>query len=297
MDTAHIRLFIEVARRGSFATVARDHNIDPSSVSRTVAALEDDLGVRLFQRSTRRVALTEAGHLYLARVEGLVDELDHARDDALTVSAGPVGSLRLTTSVAFGYQCLVPLLPAFRSSYPALKLDLLLTDENLDLLAERVDLAIRLGPGEDSAMIGSKLMSTQYRVCASPEYLKTHRVPNKPQDLAGHNCLLFSLPEFRLRWLFRDRKGKIEEVPVAGDVVMSNALVLRQAAVAGVGPVLLPSWLVDEDIASGRLLDLFPAHRATATHFDTAAWLLYPSRAYLPNKVRVMIDFLRANFH
>jgi DNA-binding transcriptional LysR family regulator len=296
MDTTHIRLFIEVARRGSFATVARDHNLDPSSVSRAVAALEDDLGMRLFQRSTRRVALTEAGHLYLARVEGLVDELDHARDEALTVSVGPVGTLRLTTSAAFGYQCLVPLLSEFRTRYPALKLDLLLTDENIDLLAERVDLAIRLGPSEDSAMIGSKLMSTQYRVCASPEYLKTHRVPKKPQDLRTHRCLLFSLPEFRLRWFFRDRKGGLEEVPVEGDILMSNALALRQAAVAGVGPVLLPDWLVDEELARGRLVNLYPAYRVTATDFETAAWLLYPSRAYLPNKVRVMIDFLRENF-
>lgn len=293
MDTENLRIFVEVARRGNFAAVARDRDVDPSSVSRAVAVLEDELGVRLFQRTTRRVMLTEAGETYLAHVASLVDELDHVRDEVRGVSAGPAGILRLTVSVAFGYTCLVPLLPEFREQYPSVKLELLLTDAVLDLVAERVDLAIRLGRRFDADFIATKLFDTQYRVCASPAYLKGKKIPKVPAELQQHSCLLFALPDFRSRWLFRDRKGTVQEVPVHGDVTTLNALALRACALAGMGPVLLPNWLIDEDIKQGRLISFFPKYRVTATEFDTATWLLYPSRAHLPNKVRVMIDFLK----
>lgn len=293
MDIDSLRIFVEVVRRGSFAAVARDRNIDPSSISRAVASLEEDLGTRLFQRSTRRMGLTEAGNIYFGRVEALVDELDHARDETLAVSASPVGTLRLTASVAFGNQCLLPLLPSFRSLYPALKLELLLTDTNLDLLSERVDLAIRLGASLDSSLVGVKLVNTRYHVCVSPVYLAQGKPLHAPEDLSAHPCLLFTLPEFRSRWLFRDQAGAVRSVPIDGDVVISSALALRACALSGMGPALLANWLIDDDIAHGRLIDPFPNYAVTATDFDTAAWLLYPSRTFLPNKVRAMIDFLK----
>ena len=293
MDLEGLRIFVEVVRRGSFAAVARDRNIDPSSISRAVASLEEDLGTRLFQRSTRRMGLTEAGNIYFGRVEALVDELDHARDETLAVSASPVGTLRLTASVAFGNQCLLPLLPSFRSLYPALKLELLLTDTNLDLLSERVDLAIRLGASLDSSLVGVKLVNTRYHVCVSPAYLAQGKPLRVPEDLSAHPCLLFTLPEFRSRWLFRDQAGAVRSVSINGDVVISNALALRTCALSGLGPALLADWLIGEDIAQGRLIDPFPDYSVTVTDFDTAAWLLYPSRTFLPNKVRVMIDFLK----
>ena len=200
-----MRIFVEVAHRGSFAAVARDRNVDPSSVSRAVALLEDEVGARLFQRSTRRLMLTEAGEIYLARIALLVDELDHARDEVRGVSAGPTGTLRLTTSVAFGYTCLVPLLPEFRERYPGVKLELMLTDAVLDLVAERVDLAIRLSRRFDADFIATKLLDTQYRVCASPEYLNKNKAPATPVELQFHKCLLFPLPDFRSRWLFKNK--------------------------------------------------------------------------------------------
>ena len=288
-----MRLFVEVARRGNFAAVARDRDLDPSSVSRTVAALEEALGARLLQRSTRRVTLTEAGEIYLARIAPLMDEFDHAADEARGVSTGPTGILRLTASVGFGYTCLLPLLPAFRARYPDLKLELLLTDSVLDLVAERVDLAIRLGHRFDAGYVATKLFDTRYRVCASPGYLQSRGAPRTPDDLREHACLLFALPEFRSRWRFRDRRGSVREVPVQGDVTILNSLALHACARAGMGPALLANWLIDTDIAQGRLVDLFPDVHVTATDFDTAAWILYPSRAHLPIKVRVMVDFLK----
>jgi DNA-binding transcriptional LysR family regulator len=295
MDFENLRIFIEVIRRGSFAAVARDRNVDPSSVSRAVASLEEDLGTRLIQRSTRNMGLTEAGNLFFGRMEALVDEMDHAREEALAVSAGPVGTLRLTASVAFGHQRLLPLLPEFRELFPALKLELLLTDAVVDLVSERVDLAIRLGAKLDTSLIGVKLFDTRYRVCVSPAYLARERPLHAPQDLSRHKCILFTQPEFRSRWLFRDTAGAVSEVPIEGELIISNALAIRQCALAGLGPTLLANWLIDDDIAQGRLVDPFPDYHVAATGFESAAWLLYPSRAYLPNKVRAMIDFLKQN--
>ncbi|SDR39467.1 transcriptional regulator, LysR family [Rhizobiales bacterium GAS191] len=294
MDTANLRFFVEVAQRGSFAAVARDHGLDPSSVSRAVAILEGELGVRLFQRTTRKMTLTEAGALYLARVRALVEDLDRARDEVRSSRSDPVGMLRLTASVAFGQTCIVPLLGALRAAFPRLELELHLTDRNLDLVADRIDLAIRLAPSLRPDVTGVKLFETRYRVCASPAHIAREGVPAAPADLARRDCLLFTLPEFRSRWLFR-RDGVVAEIPVRGSLVISTALALSSAARDGLGPALLADWLIGDDLERGDLVDLFPQHDVTATTFDTAAWLLYPSRQYLPRKVRAVIDFLRSH--
>jgi DNA-binding transcriptional LysR family regulator len=293
MDLESLALFVEVAHRGSFAAVARDRDVDPSSVSRSIALLEESLGLRLFQRTTRRMSLTESGERYLKRVEPLIEEFGRAGEEALAGSRAPGGTLRLTASVAFGNARLTPLLPAFRSRFPNLTLELILNDANLDLVAERIDLAVRLGPSITSDVIAAKLFETRYRVVASPSYLAAASSPLAiPDDLRCHDCLLMMLPEFRERWLFRDAAG-ITQTHVGGKILSSNPLTLRDAALAGLGPTLLPNWLIDEAIAKGQLVDLFPAYHVAATTFDTAAWLLYPSRSFLPHKVRVTIDFLR----
>ena len=294
METKALEIFIDVVRMESFAAVARKHDMDPSSVSRIVASLEQEIDVRLFQRTTRKLSLTEAGERYLLRVEPLVEELERARDEANTISSTPSGSLRMTTSVAFGQVCIVPLLEAFHTEYPELALELLMTDDNVDLVRQRVDLAIRLGPSRDKDLIGTRLMDVCYRVVASPEYLSRRPKPEYPEELSGHSCVLLALPEYRTRWLFRDASQRVQEVLVQGKLVISPALAVREAARQSHGPALLPNWMIDTDIETGRLVDLFPAYEVAATSFDTGAWLLYPSRSYLPRKVRIMIDFLKA---
>lgn len=293
MEISALDLFVTVARRGSFAAVAKERDLDPSSVSRTIAVLEDELGVRLFQRTTRSMTLTEAGETYLARVEPLVEELARAREAAAGTSLAPRGTLRLTASVAYGQVCVVPLLGTLRERHPDLKVECLFTDSNVDLIADRIDLAIRLAPTIEGDLIASKLHDTRYRVVASPKYLSLHDSPRRPMDLSKHRCVLFHLRAFRTRWIFRDAKGRSQDVAIDGDVVLAPAGATRDAAIAGIGPALLPHWLADPAIRAGQLVDLFPAYAVTATTFDTGAWLVYPSRAYLPNKVRVAIDFLR----
>ncbi len=283
-----------VARQGSFAAAARVLNVDPSSVSRTIAGLERTLGLRLFQRSTRRLGLTEEGEIYLRRIAPLLDELDHAREAAAGVSQAPSGTLRLTASVAFAQECIVPLLDEFHAVYPQIAVELLPTDANLDLTAGGIDLAVRLASAPSGDLISTRLRATRYLVCAAPDYLARHGPIARPEDLADHACLRFALPEFRSRWRFRQGNGAPIEVSVDGWLVIANALSLRQAALDGLGPVLLADWLVAREVAAGRLVDLFPDWECTATDFETGAWALYPSRSYLPRKVRVMIDFLRA---
>ena len=293
MDIKTLELFAAVARRGSFAAVAREVDVDPSSISRAISELEAELGLRLFQRTTRSMALTEAGDLYLGRVEPLMEELGHARDAASQISGAPHGLLRVTASVTFGQMRLLPLLPAFRARFPDLKIEFLFTDENVNLVSERMDVAIRLGPVVEGDLIAAKLMDTHYRVVASPSYLGAHPPLKVPLDLQRHRALLFTLRAYRTTWLFRNEEGREESVPIAGDITLAPAGSLLAAARLGLGPALLPNWLVDDVIAMGHLVDLFPHHRVTATTFETAAWLVYPSRSYLPSKVRVFADFLK----
>lgn len=293
MDISALQTFIEVMRKGSFAAVAKERNIDPSSVSRSISGLEKELGVRLFQRTTRQLSATEAGITYFHRIEPLVEEMQHAVDLVKEVSGQPKGTLRVTASVSFGLKCITPLLAEFQTLYPDLSLDLLLTDSRVDLLSERIDLAIRLGALEDSTLIVQKLISTHYLVCASPDYLKRSGQLNQPEDIVQHNCLLFPLSGFREQWLFRHNQGKITEIPVNGSTMISNAIGLQQCAIAGMGLALLPKWLINEDLEAGTLINVFPNYDVTATDFQTSAWLVYPSRNYVPLKVRVFIDFLK----
>jgi DNA-binding transcriptional LysR family regulator len=293
MDISVLQLFVEVVRQGSFAAVARDRNVDPSSVSRAIAALEGELGIRLLQRTTRQLSPTEAGMTYFERVEPLVEEIQQAADIVTDVSGQPQGTLRVTASVAFGLKCIVPLLPEFGRLYPDLTVDLWLTDAVVDMFADRIDVAVRLGLLADSTLIARQLMPTHYRVCASPDYLKRSPPLKQPSDLAHHNCLLFPLAGFRSRWIFKNSKGKLEEVAVKGRTVISNAIALQQCAIAGMGLALLPNWLIDGEIEAGRLVNSFPDHQVTATDFNTAAWLVYPSRTYVPLKVRLFGEFMQ----
>jgi DNA-binding transcriptional LysR family regulator len=293
MDLSDLTLLQDVARAGSFAAVAKARGVDPSQVSRAVAQIEDTLGLRLFQRTTRRLSLTEEGENYLSRALPLVEELARLTTEVRTQRAQPSGTLRLTASVTFGQRVIVPRLADFRAQHPRVAIEAIFTDANLDLVADRIDLAVRLAPAVEGDVIATRLMDTRYRVVAAPAYLARHPAPVQPRDLRDHRVLLFTLRPFRTRWLFR-QGTTVTEVPVAGDITLSPAGSLREAALAGLGPALLPDWLVDADLRAGTLVRLLPGHEVTATTFDTGAWAVYPSRSFLPAKVRAMIDHLRA---
>lgn len=296
MDIERLRIFADVMRRGSFSAVARERDVDASSISRAVSALESDLGVSLLRRSTRNLAPTEAGVVYFERVVKLIEEFDEARQLAVDAGAEPEGVLRITALVGFAQLNLLPLLPKFSELHPRITFELLLTDQPLDLLAERVDVAIRLGPIEDSSFRTFKLCEGEYVVCASPNYLATHDAIEKPADLENHGCIPFPQTDYRTEWKFRAAGGDISGVPVSPMCVASNGLAVRQCALDGMGPALLPTWLIGADLAENKLVALFPDHSVTGSNFDEAIWVLYPASAYMPRKTRLFVDFLRDEF-
>ena len=295
MDTELLRTTLLVARAGSFAAAARETGVDPSSVSRQVAALEEQLGLRLFERTTRRLRVTEAGRIYLDRIGPTLDAMDEAADAARDVVSEPSGVLRVTASVAFGERWLMPRVASFRAAYPRIELELILSDAVVDLAGEGVDVALRLGPRPDAgSMVTARLFETPYRVVASPAYLAQAGRPTSPQDLKHHDGLLFRLPLFRTAWHFLDGEtGDIVDALPRPSITISNALALRRAALSGLGVALLAEWTIEEDLAAGDLLDLFPALEVSAGQFDSAAWIVYPSRTYVPMRMRCFIDHLK----
>ena len=295
MDLETLYLFIEVVQQRSFAKVARARNIDPSSVSRAIARLESELGIRLFQRSTRKLEITEIGEIYFQKIVPLVDELESAQQIAIDTHQKPQGNLRVTASSTFAQQRIVPLLPQLAKLYPDLSIELILTDFYLDLIEERIDVAIRLGTLQDSSYMVKHLRKMKFYICVSSDYLDKYGQPQTPQDIKNHNCLLFPRARHNLDWLFKDETEKITEIKIRGKYLLTNSLAIKQCAIAGMGLALLPDWLVDRELKSGKLIRLFAEYDVTATNFDSSIWLLYPSRAYIPAKTKVFIDYIFDN--
>ena len=291
MNLDRLEAFRSVARAGSIAAAARAAGSDPSAVSRSIAALEVELGFRLFQRSTRRLALTEAGECYLRRIDPLVDEFGAAREEALGLVGRPCGHLRVTASSAFGQTVIAPLLASFRRAFPDVVLELLLTDAIVDLVSERVDIAFRLGPRPSGDYIVGRLRPTRMRVVASPSFLREAPAVKEPADLATFSCLLSALQR-STRWTFR-RQDETQEVVVTGGVTTSNTVVLRHCALDGLGFALLADWLVDRDVAEGRLAVALPDWTVSAGETEPGVWMVYPSSSFLPLKTRAFISLLR----
>ncbi len=296
MDTDHLTVFVAVYRAGGFAPVARDLGLAPSSISRAVAGLEEALQVRLFQRTTRKLEPTEAGTAFFQRVQPLVEELEAACADARDTAGEPAGRLRVTASVSYGQICLVPRLKPFRALFPRIALDLILSDAALDLLSERIDLAIRHGPLADSSLIASRLAPVRYHVVASPEYLAAAEPIRRPADISSHPCVAFSYEGFRSCWQFR-RGRTTAAIDITPAVTVSNAAAIRQCAVNGLGLALLADWTIAADMDAGRLVDVLPDHQAAGASFDTSIWLVYPSRSFIPKRARAFADFLKQDVH
>ncbi|WP_169543609.1 LysR family transcriptional regulator [Sneathiella aquimaris] len=295
MNFDSLQIFLEVARKLNFAAVAADRDVNPSSISRSISQLEDELGIRLLQRTTRSMSLTEAGHHFLQRAITLLEELEQTKEELRPSEKGPSGTLRLTASVAFGEIVLMPLMAAFKKQYPNIKLDLIFTDTVVDLISEGIDLAIRLQPSDHADHITTRLMDTRYFLCATPGFSQSIGDLNTPDAMKNVNCITHSLPSYRTDLFFQNTENPAEtsRIPIQGDMTVQSALSVKTAILEGLGAGLLADWLVRDDLKKGTLIDLFPHYSVTATNFSTAVWALYPSRHYVPAKVRAMLDFLR----
>ncbi len=295
MELDHLRIFDEAVRQGSFAGAAGVLELDPSAVSRAISGLEAEIGARLFERTTRRIALTEAGATYHARVAPLIGELNEAGAEARDLVETPTGRLRISASTAFGQIAILPMIEPFQAAHPEVEVGLILDDRPVDLVAERIDLAVRLSDEAPPGMVIRRLMQTRYMVVAAPDWVAAHPIAH-PSELTRHDCLRFPLPGFRDLWRFRKGSDEIE-VPVSGTLEVAGALALRQAAEDGMGPALLAHWTVSDPLAKGHLKRICADWEVTATRWDTGAFLLYPSRSYLPLKTRRFIEALSAHLN
>ena len=296
MNIDSLKLFVEVLQKRSFSDVARQHGVAPSSISRSISGLERQLGVRLLQRSTRKLVPTEAGQLYFERIAPLIMELELASTSAADLGQQPRGHLRVSAGITYGQVCLAPLLGELAERIPHLHVELVLTDAFLDLIEERIDVAIRVGTLKSSSHVARRLASMTMYICASPDYLKRHGEPRRPEDLLEHECLLFQRAGYDLNWTFKDRQGRLSEIEIKGKYLINNSHSIRTCCVNGMGITLLPDWLINGELQSGQLVALFPDYQVTATEFGDAIWLIHPSQNYVPSKTRMFMDFMLEKF-
>lgn len=288
---AGARLFLHVAQAGSFSAAARQVGLSPASVSRQMNALEEALGVRLMNRTSRSLSLTEAGQVYLRRMERILADLEDTRNLISQLHVNPRGTLRVHARISLGSQYIAPALPAFLQHYPDVRIDLWLSDGAVDLVGQDIDVAIRVGQMEDSSMIARKLASSPRLVCGTRDYFSRHDVPRCPGDLASHNCLTYRFDLGPATWRFM-RDGKLQEVRVSGNMQTNNAESLRIAALSGLGLALLPAWSVHQDVREGRLRVVLRDYAATPMDFDDGIYAVYSEPRHLPAKTRAFVDYL-----
>lgn len=281
--------FVEVARRQSFAHAARQLERHVSAVSRAVAALEGRLGVRLLQRTTRRVALSEAGRDYFKRCEALLAEFDGADAEVRDRGASLRGTLRVSAATGSGKTLIAPIVPEFLTAHPRLTLDLQLSNRYVDLVEEGYDLALRVGALADSRLVVRSLAPSRRILVASPAYLESRGAPRTPRELCVHACLVLDIGAYPQRWeLVRGRARASLEV--GGPLRSNNALALLGACQGGLGIAQLPEFVVAADLRRERLRRVLPGWASA----EAAIYAVYPSARFIPAKVRAFVDFLAA---
>jgi DNA-binding transcriptional LysR family regulator len=285
-----IEIFLAVARAGSFAGAAKALRVTPSAVSRAIGRLEARLGVHLIQRTTRALTLTPEGEGYRGRMSGLITEIEAIERGLVSAQQGPRGPLRINASVPFGTHCLLPILPRFLEAYPGITVDLSLSDAVIDLVEQRADIAIRIGPLRDTRLRAKKLGRTDLLIVASPDYLRRHGEPTEPQQLDQHVCLQFSFRRSIDSWAFRIGDRLIQR-PVDGPFMGNSGEVVRLMAVAGGGIARMGRFHVAADLAAGRLVEVLQPFRSGDTE-DIHA--LFGGQERLASRVRAFLDFLDA---
>jgi DNA-binding transcriptional LysR family regulator len=291
MDRFHLmQLFVRIVEAGSFSAVAREMNMIQPTVSKQLTALEEKLGVRLLNRTTRKLSLTEAGREYHERCKRILDDVQDLESEVSELQNRPTGTLRVNAPVAFGQLYLVPLSFQFRRKYPGLAIDASLNDRYIDLIQEGIDVAIRFGELEDSQLVARHVGSSA-RICvASPAYLQARGRPRVPVDLKSHNCITYTYL-FGNEWRF-DGPGGSQPVRVFGDYRANSGLTIRAAALEGIGIANVPAFVVREDVESGRLVQVLAEYGPAPVRISA----VYPSARLLSRKVKLFVDYMQQEF-
>jgi DNA-binding transcriptional LysR family regulator len=287
-----MEVFTRVVERGGLSAAARASNLTPSAVSKLLARLERRLGVRLLTRTTRKLQLTPEGAAFYERAARILDEIAAAEQEA-AAGAAPRGRLRVNASVHFAMAHLLPLVPAFLAAHPQMSIEVTVTDRVVDLLEERADVALRVGPMRDSQLVARKIAKGRAMVVAAPAYIARAGMPQAPEDLARHNMLGFTFTRIVEGWPFLDGKGGIVSVPPRGNALVSDGEAMQVLALAGLGLARLAEFEVRPDVAAGRLVPVLE-HLNPGDAIDVHAVYVGGSGP-LSARIRAFVDFLAAN--
>lgn len=287
-----MRVFAKVVEQGSFVAAGTALEMSNAVVTRHVADLEKHLGARLLNRTTRRLSLTETGKTYLERVLQILQDIDAADALAMSNSGRTAGTLRLYAHLAFGQVQLAQLLPLYAAQFPDVALDVTLSDRTVDLVEDGFDVGIFIELQKfDASMIVRQLGSAEIILCASPAYIEQHGLPLEPADISQHVCLNFAYEQLRHHWTIGNDDG-ISAIPISSKLVSNNGDLLRQCALAGMGIVIRSSFSLGDDVRTGRLIRLLPRHHLGRL----AVMMVYPSRRFVPAKVRSFVEFMNTRF-
>ena len=287
-NRSEMAIFARVIEEGSFSAAANVLHLTPSAVSKQIGRLEDRLGVRLLNRTTRRLSLTEEGTAFYQGAVRILADIEETERAVTQLHAAPRGTLRVNSSIAFAQRQIVPLIPEFLARYPEIRVQMTLSDTVVDIVEEGVDVAVRIAELADSSMIARKLAPHRRLICAAPAYLEKHGAPATPDDLGGHNCLALSVRSSLNEWEFEGPEGR-RRVRISGNFEANNVEALRNAAIAGLGLLRITSFAVASDIRSGRLV---PVLTAFSPPERSSVWAVYPHNRHLSPKVRAFVDFL-----
>ncbi|MGR9174931.1 LysR family transcriptional regulator [Rhizobium leguminosarum] len=286
-----LTVFGRVVECGGFSAAARRLNMSVTMVGNHVQSLEDRLGVRLLNRTTRKVSLTETGKYYYERSLQILAELEEADRTAGALSSTPRGTLKVYTSSAI-VRFLSPVVSEFMELYPSISLDFSVGERMVDMIEDGYDLVMRTVLPPDSSLVARKLTPWRHMLVCSPAYFESRPMPKTPAEVADHNCLQYAYYPYGDEWRFEDGAGKKESVKISGNVVSNSAEMLRFLTLTGRGIFLAPSFVVFDDIAEGRLVKIMPDYRPIEFNINA----VYPNRSHLPTKVRLFIDLLAERF-
>ncbi len=283
-----MQIFIAAVEEGSFAAAARRFQLSPAMAGKHVSAIESDLNVRLLQRSTRRLSMTDAGQRYYVRCKAILEAMEEANREASDIQTTPRGLLRIAAPVAFGAMHLGQIVSRYLEQFPQVTLDVVLDDKYADLLENRIDVAIRVGRLDDPLLVTRRLAPCRMMLCASPAYLQRQGAPETPEDLSRAPRLAFSQAVSTGDWTIYDTQGRPHTIEGACRMTANNIQLLLEAALAGTGIAYGPSFVFGEHIKQGRLITLLPAYRTT----ELTLQAVYPSAIRIPSKVRSFVDFI-----
>ena len=284
-------IYTRVVEAGSFSGAARELGLSKSAVSKQISRLEDRLGARLLNRTTRRLSMTEVGTDFYERAARIVGEAEEAEQAVTSRKAEPHGTLRINAPMSFGNLHIAPAIPAFMAQYPELKVSMNLNDRLVDLVEDGYDVAIRIARMPDSSLLARSLAPMHVVACATPDYWKRHTLPLTPTDLKNHNCLIYTYQLNPGAWRFHGPNGPIS-VNISGNFQANNGDALRAVALGGQGAFLGPAFIVSDDLRAGRLQAVLQDFEVT----DLSIYAVYPHGRHLSAKVRAFVDFLVDHF-